>query len=78
MLKKEKLDRISFLAKKSKTTGLTDAEKEEQKKLRNEYITSFRKAFKSQIENVTVIDPLGNDVTPEKVKKLRNKDPFTH
>ena len=34
---KNKINRINELYKKSKTTGLTDAEKEEQQKLRTEY-----------------------------------------
>ena len=36
MLKKEKIDRINHLAKKSKQEGLTEAEKEEQAVLRKE------------------------------------------
>lgn len=78
MLTKQKLERINFLARKAKTTGLTLAEKTEQQQLRHEYITSFKKAFKKQIENVKVIDPLGNDVTPEKIKRLRNDDTPLH
>ena len=39
MLKKEKIDRINQLAKKSKTSeGLTAEEKAEQQQLRKEYI----------------------------------------
>ena len=38
MLKKEKLERINHLAKKSKEQGLTDEEKKEQEALRKEYI----------------------------------------
>lgn len=34
----EKIARINELAKKSKTTGLTDAEKAEQQALRQEYV----------------------------------------
>ncbi|MEJ7517621.1 DUF896 domain-containing protein, partial [Staphylococcus pasteuri] len=33
-------------------------------------LDSFRKSFKKQIESTRVIDPEGNDVTPEKVKKI--------
>ena len=35
----EKIARINELAKKSKTTGLTDAEKAEQQTLRQEYLS---------------------------------------
>ncbi|HAR4240089.1 TPA: DUF896 domain-containing protein, partial [Staphylococcus aureus] len=31
------------------------------------------KGFKQQIENTKVIDPEGNDVTPEKIKEIQQK-----
>ena len=40
----EKIARINELAKKSKTTGLTDAEKAEQQALRREYIDDMKPA----------------------------------
>ena len=49
MLKKEKIDRINHLAKKSKQEGLTEAEKEEQAVLRKEYIENFREQFKGHL-----------------------------
>ena len=73
MMTNDKLERINYLAKKSKNEGLTKQEKEEQQALRAEYIKNVRKSFKNQINSLTVIDPLGNDVTPEKVKRLRKK-----
>ena len=51
MLKKEKIDRINHLAKKSKQEGLTEAEKEEQAVLRKEYIREFREQFKGTFES---------------------------
>lgn len=73
MMTKEKIERINYLARKSKKEGLTKEEKLEQKKLRSEYIQNFRKSFKNQITSLTVIDPLGNDVTPEKVKQIKKQ-----
>lgn len=73
MITKEKLARINELANKAKNEGLTAAEKQEQQKLREEYLASFRQSFTNQITSMKVIDPEGNDVTPEKVKKLKNK-----
>ncbi|MCD8919574.1 DUF896 domain-containing protein [Staphylococcus gallinarum] len=64
------LDRINELAKKKKTEGLTQAEAKEQSKLRKAYLDSFREKFKQQLESTRVIDPEGNDVTPEKVKNI--------
>jgi len=54
MLPKEKLDRINYLAKKSKTDGLTELEKKEQKKLREEYLKVFRKNFRSQLDCIEI------------------------
>lgn len=71
MLSKEKLNRINALAKKSKNEGLSDKEKKEQQKLREEYLQNIRKSFTGTIKNMTVIDPNGDDVTPEKVKNLK-------
>lgn len=63
------LARINTLANKKKTTGLTKEETAEQQRLRAKYIEEFRKGFKSQLQSITVVDPEGNDVTPEKLKK---------
>ncbi|OIK11006.1 hypothetical protein BIV60_18800 [Bacillus sp. MUM 116] len=68
MLSKEKLARINELAKKSKTTGLTELEAKEQSKLRSEYLAVFRSNMLETLTNTKIIDPLGNDVTPEKIK----------
>jgi len=75
MLTKEKLERINYLAKKAKSETLTQEEKREQQELRQEYLQSIRQSFTNQITSVTVIDPEGNDVTPDKVKQIkRNRD----
>lgn len=71
MLSPDKLNRINQLSRKSKTEGLTKEEAKEQSSLRQEYLQTFRKTMRGTIENVTVIDPNGNDVTPEKVKNIR-------
>lgn len=55
----EKIARINALAKKSKTEGLTETEKQEQQALRAEYIADFRKNLKSQLDNTVVINPDG-------------------
>ncbi|KKB71706.1 MULTISPECIES: DUF896 domain-containing protein [Bacillus] len=69
MISKEKIARINELAKKSKTGSLTDEEKAEQQKLRQEYLKGVRASMKNTLKNVTIVDPEGNDVTPEKLKK---------
>ncbi|CAM3072008.1 DUF896 domain-containing protein [Filibacter tadaridae] len=72
MLAEDKIKRINELSKKSKTTGLSIEEAKEQTLLRKEYLETFRSSMRNTIEHVKVIDPEGNDVTPEKVKKARD------
>ncbi|MCF3942350.1 DUF896 domain-containing protein [Oceanobacillus alkalisoli] len=74
MLTKEKLARINELAKKSKTSGLTEKEKSEQKQLREEYLQNIRGSFTNQLKTVKIIDPAGNDVTPLKVKDMQKRN----
>lgn len=56
----EKIDRINFLAKKAKTEGLTDAEKQEQQKLRQEYIAEWRLGMTQVLDNTYIMDDKGN------------------
>lgn len=74
MITKEKLARINTLAKKAKTTDLSEKEIEEQKKLREEYLGNVRSSFKNQFKSMTVMDPEGNDVTPQKVRDLQERN----
>ena len=56
----ERIARINELYRKSKTAeGLTDAEKAEQKKLREEYVKGFRASLISQLNNVSIEQPDG-------------------
>ena len=71
MLSPDKIKRINEVSRKSKTAGLSIEEAKEQSALRQEYLATFRQTMRGTIENVKVIDPEGNDVTPEKVKNIR-------
>lgn len=70
---KDLLKRINELAKKSKSVGLSEEEKEEQHRLRQEYVQLFRSNFKETLMNVKVVDEEGNNLTPEKLLKEQNK-----
>lgn len=50
----KKIERINQLARKSKQEGLTPLEKEEQQKLRAEYIASVRMNLKAQLDNIDI------------------------
>ena len=48
------INRINELARKEKKCGLTPAEKEEQARLRREYIVAVRMNLKSQLDNINI------------------------
>ena len=52
----KKILRINELAKKSKETGLTDAERSEQKALREEYLAAIRKNFRATLDSIEIVD----------------------
>lgn len=53
---KEKIERINWLAKKSREQNLTDEEKAEQKKLREEYIAAVKKNFRNTLDNIEIVE----------------------
>ena len=55
----KKVDRINFLARKSKTEGLTEQEKAEQKVLREEYIEAYRQSLRGLLDNTVIERPDG-------------------
>ena len=64
----EKIARINELAHKSKTTGLTEAEKAEQQALRREYLDDIKASLRAQLANTSIKEPDGT------VHKLTKKD----
>lgn len=59
-MEQKKIDRINELYKKSKTIGLTDAEKEEQQQLRTEYRMSVINNLSASLNNVSIKNPDGS------------------
>ena len=53
------IQRINELARKMKTEGLNDAEKEEQRRLRAEYVAAFRRNLRSELETIRIVKPDG-------------------
>ena len=64
----EKIARINALAIKSKTAGLTEAEKAEQQALRQEYVADVKASLRAQLANTSIKEPDGT------VHKLTKKD----
>ena len=77
----EKIARINALAKKSKTTGLTEAEKAEQQALRQEYLADIKASLRSQLERTSIQEPDGTihkvtrrtDLTGERSCERKNR-----
>ncbi|MEC1179235.1 DUF896 domain-containing protein [Metasolibacillus meyeri] len=76
MLSKQKLARINALSKKAKEGTLTEAEAKERTALRKEYLDTFRTTMRDTIEHVKIVDPEGNDVTPDKIKNIKKQRDF--
>lgn len=65
----EKIDRINYLARKAKTPqGLTEAERDEQRQLRKEYLEEWRLGVTQVLDNTYIVDEQGNK------RKLPKKD----
>jgi len=61
MITKEDIDRINFLARKSKTSELTQEEKEEQQRLRRKYIDWIKLQVRTQLDSIKIVDSDGHD-----------------
>lgn len=59
-MEQSKLDRINELARLSKTRELTPDEKEEQAKLRKEYVRLVHNNLRGQLENIRIVEPDGS------------------
>ncbi|MBQ5446551.1 MAG: DUF896 domain-containing protein [Lachnospiraceae bacterium] len=69
-MEQNKLDRINELARLSKTRQLTEDEKKEQKKLRDEYIKLVHNNLRGQLNNIRIVEPDGrvHKIIPKKGK----------
>ena len=56
----QKIARINELYRRSKAEGLTDAEKQEQKRLRLEYVQAIRANLRSQLNNIDIEEKDGS------------------
>ncbi|MBO6259868.1 MAG: DUF896 domain-containing protein [Lachnospiraceae bacterium] len=56
----ERIARINELYHKSQDVGLTPEEKEEQQKLRQEYVDSIKRNMKAQLDNIDIVEKDGS------------------
>ena len=64
------IKRINELSHKSKAEGLSDEEKAEQKKLREDYVAAIKGNIRSQLENIKEVDENGNEVDLKRRKDV--------
>ena len=71
MITQEQIDRINFLARKSKTEeGLTEEEKNEQADLRKAYVEAMRASLRGQLDHTVVVYP---DGTKKRLSDYKNE-----
>lgn len=73
MITQEQIDRINYLARKSKGEGLTEEERAEQAKLRKEYVAAFRASLTGQLDNTVIVRPDGSRQRLSDIKKRGTK-----
>jgi 5-formyltetrahydrofolate cyclo-ligase len=56
----ERIARINELYHKSQGVGLTPEEKEEQQRLRREYVDSIKRNMKAQLDNIDIVEKDGS------------------
>ena len=56
----KKIERINELARKKKTSGLTEAEAEEQAARRKEYLDGYRTNLKAMLDSIVVQEKDGS------------------
>ncbi|MGF7143978.1 uncharacterized protein YnzC (UPF0291/DUF896 family) [Anaerotaenia torta] len=64
----QRITRINELYHKSQKEGLTEEEKQEQDRLRKEYVAAIRQNLRGSLESVSIVNP---DGSVEKVSDRR-------
>ncbi len=67
----EKIKRINELYHKSKSEGLTEMEREEQKALRKDYINSVKANLQGQLDNMSILEKDGSITRVRDLKKKK-------
>lgn len=65
----QRITRINELYHKAQNGGLTEEEKEEQTRLRAEYIAAIRQNLRGTLEQVSIVQPDGSIVKATDLKK---------
>ena len=78
MVTQKTIDRINELYHKSQSEGLTSEEKEEQKRLRAEYVKAFKDNLRGTLETIKIQNPDGSIIDvkqrhDERMEKLKKE-----
>ena len=65
----QRITRINELYHKAQNGGLTEEEKDEQTRLRAEYIAAIRQTLRGTLEQVSIVQPDGSIVKATDLKK---------
>ena len=68
-MEKKKIERINELARKKKSSGLTEAEEKEQAALRKEYLDGYRENLKAMLDSIVVQEKDGSRHPLQKKEK---------
>lgn len=68
-MEQTRIERINELYHKSQKEGLTEEEKQEQDRLRKEYIAAVRRNLRGTLENVSFVNPDGSVTKASDLKK---------
>ena len=68
-MEKKKIERIKELARKKKSSGLTEAEEKEQAALRKEYLDGYRENLKAMLDSIVVQEKDGSRHPLQKKEK---------
>lgn len=68
------IERINELYNKSKLEGLTEEEKLEQARLRQEYVAAIRRNLRGTLEQVSFVNPDGSVTKASDLKKKETAD----
>lgn len=71
-MEKSRIDRINELARTSRERGLTEEEKVEQAKLRQEYVAAFRASLTAQLDSTYIVDAHGNKTAVKDRRKNKS------
>jgi uncharacterized protein YnzC (UPF0291/DUF896 family) len=61
MIDQKLIERINYLANKSKREGLSEEEKTEQANLRQEYLRLFKEGFRQRLDAIKIVKEQNKD-----------------